>query len=338
MAGRHSEQESATLALDDRHTTARRTRWIGTAAVLTAVALTGGAAFFDFGRAGADDAPAPRADTAPAPQVAETPTSIETLAAVTTTLAARPQGDGHWVVNDRGEVTPFGAAPALGNVGDGWDPAAGPVPVVRAMAVTPSGDGYWLLSAEGHVITRGDATFHGAGTGREHGSDFVAITPTADGSGYYLLESNGGVHNFGAAEFKGSAPESDQPATGLVLTDDGYTVSRADGSTVDLPLPVPVRRPAGGGGGPSALGADAFLACTRAHESDTAGGYRAVSPGGTYRGAYQFLPSTWNNTARHAGRDDLVGVDPAAASPADQDAIALHLYQWQGKGPWGGRC
>ena len=77
-----------------------------------------------------------------------------------------------------------------------------------------------------------------------------------------------------------------------------------------------------------------FLVCTRAHESDTAGGYRAISPGGTYRGAYQFLRSTWDNVARHAGRSDLVGVDPAAASPADQDLLAWDLYQWQGAAPW----
>ena len=25
-------------------------------------------------------------------------------------------------------------------------------------------------------------------------------------------------------------------------------------------------------------------------------------------------------------------------APADQDTIAWALYQWQGKGPWGGRC
>ena len=78
--------------------------------------------------------------------------------------------------------------------------------------------------------------------------------------------------------------------------------------------------------------------CTRAHESDRAGGYRAVNPSGTYRGAYQFSRSTWDNTARHAGRPDLVGVDPAAAAPADQDFLAFDLYQWQGAAPWGGRC
>ena len=81
-----------------------------------------------------------------------------------------------------------------------------------------------------------------------------------------------------------------------------------------------------------------FLVCTRAHESDSAGGYRAVSGSGTYRGAYQFSQSTWNNTARHAGRPDLVGVDPAAAASWDQDFLALDLYQWQGSAPWGHRC
>ena len=83
---------------------------------------------------------------------------------------------------------------------------------------------------------------------------------------------------------------------------------------------------------------DPFLVCTRAHESDSAGGYRAVSPDGVYRGAYQFLRSTWNNVARAAGRTDLVGVDPAAASPADQDQLALFLFQHAGPAPWGGRC
>ena len=63
-----------------------------------------------------------------------------------------------------------------------------------------------------------------------------------------------------------------------------------------------------------------------------------MSSGGVYRGAYQFLRSTWNNVARRAGRFDLVGVDPAAAAPADQDVIAWILFQWQGRAPWGGRC
>ena len=87
----------------------------------------------------------------------------------------------------------------------------------------------------------------------------------------------------------------------------------------------------------------AFLVCTRHHESSHTppnfdDGYGAVDPSGTYRGAYQFSRSTWNNTAVHVGRLDLVGVDPAAASVADQDLLAWALYQWQGTSPWLGRC
>ncbi len=80
---------------------------------------------------------------------------------------------------------------------------------------------------------------------------------------------------------------------------------------------------------------DPFLVCTRARES--AGRYDVVSPSGYY-GAYQFLPSTWDTTVVHAGRVDLVGVLPSRASQFDQDETAWALYQWQGKGPWGGRC
>lgn len=80
---------------------------------------------------------------------------------------------------------------------------------------------------------------------------------------------------------------------------------------------------------------DPFLVCTRARESD--GIYSAVSPSGYY-GAYQFLPSTWDSTVVHEGRLDLVGVLPSRASHFDQDETAWSLYQWQGNGPWGGRC
>jgi len=109
--------------------------------------------------------------------------------------------------------------------------------------------------------------------------------------------------------------------------------------------PAPARTWSGASGGASSAapavssaGSGGALACIRAHESDSAGGYQAVSSGGTYRGAYQFLQGTWNSTAEASGRPDLVGVDPASASPADQDAMASSLYSAAGSQPWGGRC
>ncbi len=68
-------------------------------------------------------------------------------------------------------------------------------------------------------------------------------------------------------------------------------------------------------------------------ECESNGNYAITNPSGKYRGAYQFDRSTWNSVAaRHVPR--LAGVDPAAASPADQDAMAFALYVERGARPW----
>jgi hypothetical protein len=89
---------------------------------------------------------------------------------------------------------------------------------------------------------------------------------------------------------------------------------------------------------PAAIGPSdsQFLACIRMRESHN--DYTAVSSSGNYRGAYQFNQPAWDTTARHAGRLDLVGRLANTVAPADQDALALDLYHWQGAAPWGGAC
>lgn len=81
-----------------------------------------------------------------------------------------------------------------------------------------------------------------------------------------------------------------------------------------------------------------FLECTRAHESDSSGGYGAVGSGGAYRGAYQFTQSTWDAAVAGAGHDQFAGVPADQAPPEVQDAAAAHLYSVAGNRPWGGRC
>lgn len=87
--------------------------------------------------------------------------------------------------------------------------------------------------------------------------------------------------------------------------------------------PIPVVLPPG----PSASQWAALREC------ESGGDYSITNPSGKYRGAYQFDRSTWNSVAeRHAPA--LVGVDPASASPADQDWLAWALYSERGARPW----
>jgi hypothetical protein len=289
-------------------------------------------------------------------------------------IASTPTGRGYWLAAADGGVFAFGDAGFFGSFGGYRVPSGAHLGGnIAGIAATRTGKGYWLLGADGGVFGFGDAQFYGSAVQVPHATPFAGIATSAGGHGYYLVEFNGGVHTFGTAKYAGSAVDGHW-STGIAVASNGrgYSVVRSDGSVAgfggqgSVPAPNDSRNgehPAIGiaakkGGGAwiargynpppppppvqaaatSDLHNDPFLACTRAHESDTAGGYRAVSPGGVYRGAYQFLPSTWSNVARHMGRFDLVGVDPAAASPADQDAVAWHLFNWQGYGPWGNRC
>jgi hypothetical protein len=61
-------------------------------------------------------------------------------------------------------------------------------------------------------------------------------------------------------------------------------------------------------------------------QCESGGNYQAVSADGSYRGAYQFDAATWRGVGGTG--------DPAAASPAEQDARALMLYEQRGASPW----
>jgi Transglycosylase-like domain/Putative peptidoglycan binding domain len=61
-------------------------------------------------------------------------------------------------------------------------------------------------------------------------------------------------------------------------------------------------------------------------ECESGGNPRAVSPGGQYRGKYQFSRPTWRGLG---GRGD-----PAEAPERVQDRLALKLYRQSGTSPW----
>jgi peptidoglycan hydrolase-like protein with peptidoglycan-binding domain len=64
----------------------------------------------------------------------------------------------------------------------------------------------------------------------------------------------------------------------------------------------------------------------RIAECESGGNPSAVSPGGTYRGKYQFSRSTWRNLGQSG--------DPADAPEWLQDRVALKLYRQSGTAPW----
>jgi peptidoglycan hydrolase-like protein with peptidoglycan-binding domain len=61
-------------------------------------------------------------------------------------------------------------------------------------------------------------------------------------------------------------------------------------------------------------------------QCESGGNPRAISRSGRYRGKYQFDQATWEANGGHG--------DPAAASEATQDRIALRLYRKRGTAPW----
>jgi hypothetical protein len=270
-------------------------------------------------------------------------------------ITPTPSGNGYWLVADDGGVFSFGDARFFGSLGT--LPLTAPV---AGIAATPTGNGYWLVADDGGVFSFGDAAFHGSAGNVPLPSPVVGMAATPTGDGYVLAARDGGVFAFGDAVFRGAAPDPAAPATVDITTTadgDGYVTVRENGAVYAFGSPyhgdatgigdAPVVGVAPAADGywlghgvapPPDLSGHPFLVCTRRHESDTSGGYAAVSSSGTYRGAYQFSQSTWNSTAARAGRPDLVGVDPSTAAPADQDFLALSLYSWQGAQPWGGRC
>jgi hypothetical protein len=151
----------------------------------------------------------------------------------------------------------------------------------------------------------------------------------------------GAAHAEARSELAAAIRRQQDAATSQAATRPTVVALTSAAPSTPTPAPAPVApapqpAPPAGSGGVSPYHDQPFLVCTRARESD--GDYSVVSAGGAYYGAYQFATTTWNVTASHVGRLDLIGLLPSRASEFDQDELAWALYQWQGNAPWGGRC
>jgi hypothetical protein len=79
-----------------------------------------------------------------------------------------------------------------------------------------------------------------------------------------------------------------------------------------------------------------FLQCVL--QAESGGDYQAVSPDGQYMGGFQFSQPTWNEAAQLAGMPQLINVPPNEATPAQQDDLAIALYNADGQQPWNDSC
>lgn len=107
------------------------------------------------------------------------------------------------------------------------------------------------------------------------------------------------------------APEPEPPAAGDVPNPPAQ---------VDGRVPPPA-------GGPTAAQWNALRRCESTHN------YRAISPSGLYRGAYQFSQQTWDWVAG-IHWPFLVDIDPIDAAPGWQDVMAYTLYAMRGWDQW----
>ncbi len=123
-----------------------------------------------------------------------------------------------------------------------------------------------------------------------------------------------------------AAQEELAAAAHAAATEEAFQARPDAASAIAASAPQYVERP-------YVPGAPSEAALEQLRWCESGGNYAAISPGGWYRGAYQFDFSTWDSVASR-WMAHLVGTDPAAAAPTDQDLLASALYSERGWQPW----
>jgi len=159
--------------------------------------------------------------------------SATSLPGPTVGMAATPTGNGYWVTDAGGQVTPEGNAGSYGSISGITLNAP-----VLGMASTANGQGYWLVAADGGVFSFGDAAFYGSTGGMALNAPVVGMAAVPGGGGYWLVAADGGIFSFGSAEFYGSGVGGSltAPAVGMAARPGGYWV--AFGQTADSSTPL----------------------------------------------------------------------------------------------------
>ena len=112
--------------------------------------------------------------------------------------------------------------------------------------------------------------------------------------------------------------------------------SPTSGSPSGTAASPPAAQGSAAGASPGDPSLPPFLQCVL--QAESGGNYGAVSPGGTYMGGFQFSQPTWNEAAQLAGMPQLINVPPNDATAAEQDDLAIALYDADGQQPWDDSC
>ncbi len=151
-------------------------------------------------------------------------------------MAATQSGRGYYLLDNSGDIFPFGDARSFGSMAG----HALNAPII-ALAPTPSGRGYWLLASDGGVFSFGDARFWGSMGGQRLNKPIISIAATRTGRGYWLLASDGGVFSFGDARFHGSTGNLHLNSAVLSMatapTGQGYWLVAGDGGIFSFGVP-----------------------------------------------------------------------------------------------------
>jgi hypothetical protein len=150
------------------------------------------------------------------------------LSAKAVGIAARPQGDGFWIVGVDGSVAAKGQAKNFGSA-----TSLNLQQPIVGIAAAPGGDGYWLLGRDGGIFSYGPgAKFWGSTGGMRLNKPVVGIAATPTGNGYWLVASDGGIFAFGDAPFAGSmgGKTLNKPVVGMTApVTGGYLLVASDG-------------------------------------------------------------------------------------------------------------
>lgn len=243
----------------------------------------------------------------------------------TVDIASSPSGNGYYVLNSGGGLTPKGDAAYYGSMGG----APLNQPMV-AMAVVPAGTGYAMLSKDGGLFNFGSAQYFGSTSST--GLEAVDIVYTPSGNGYWILLANGEVRHFGgAADLADIAGTASRPV-GLArsATGNGYWILTENGGITaigDAP-----------GFGDAAASGKSFAAIAARPDGT---GYWAVAKDGTIydfgaAAAFAAITSTFPiaAAAAHPGGTGLWAASSAVAPPG---AIQGVVKNTEGAGV-GGIC